>query len=218
MVEAFTTLPHRSPTRDPSRAAPLYLRHRRRSQPLSPSIRRRTRRLPPPHTGRRVAHERTTAHPPHAPRARTPRTPSRRKRPYNTRPQSPGPRLGGGLHYHTKPLTRRVRRIGSGALPRLIISGGQPYVAPDHPDPPWSHPPVIGGVASPPARRTPRGVGFRPLTGLRSPGWPNAPLAPSPTTTTTNPPPLGRGTACLGGIQNIPAGIYLPQSRPHIIA
>ena len=33
----------------------------------------------------------------------------------NTRPQSPGPRLGGGLHYHTKPLTRRVRRIGSGA-------------------------------------------------------------------------------------------------------
>ena len=135
-----------------------------------------------------------------------------RKRPYNTRPQSPGPRLGGGLHYHTKPLTRRVRRIGSGALRRLIISGGQPYVAPDHPDPPWSHPPVIGGVASPPARRTPRGVGFRPLTGLRSPGWPNAPLAPSPTTTTTNPPPLGRGTACLGGIQNIPAGIYLPQT------
>ena len=80
------------------------------------------------------------------------------------------------------------------------------------PYPPWSHPPVIGGVASPPARRTPRGVGFRPLTGLRSPGWPNAPLAPSPTTTTTNPPPSGRGTARLGGIQNIPAGIYLPQT------
>ena len=27
-----------------------------------------------------------------------------RKRPYNTRPQLPGPRLGGGLHYHTKSI------------------------------------------------------------------------------------------------------------------
>ena len=31
-------------------------------------------------------------------------------------------------------------------------------------------------------------------------------------TTTTNPPPSGRGTARLGGIQNIPAGIYLPHT------
>ena len=34
--------------------------------------------------------------------------------------------FGGGLHYHTKALTRGVRRIGSGALRRLIVPGGKP--------------------------------------------------------------------------------------------
>ena len=48
-------------------------------------------------------------------------------------------------------LTRVVRRIVSGALWRLIVQGRETAREPDHPDQPWSHLPVIGGVASPPA-------------------------------------------------------------------
>ena len=49
-----------------------------------------------------------------------------RKRLYNTRPQLPGPRLGGGLHYHAKNVDSGGTKDGSGAPRRLIGPGGKP--------------------------------------------------------------------------------------------
>ena len=87
----------------------------------------------------------------------------RRKRPYNTSRQLSAPRLGGGLHYHTETLTRRGRgMVGRG--PSAIRRSDERSWSDRFPYPPWSHPPVIGGVALPTSGGL-RGACFRPPTG-----------------------------------------------------